>query len=380
MKQILLYLTWYDYRIHRGVAQIAREAGWHLICPKGEADRKRVLNGWQGDGCIALIDSPEQFETFHAKKIPIVDLGVTHHQFPIPRIATDNSAIGNLAASHFLDRGYREIFMAPSMGIPMFKERLKAAQEGMKAGGGCVTLLKNSNWKWTDVLNQLKKISLDRGGPLSQQSFAFFAYEDYRAAELISVCLEKGLSIPDNIAVLGIDNDDLINEGLGVGLSSVDSDQEGLGRAAAHILQQRLNEPNKEFETNILRHPPLGLTIRKSTDYYSVRSILVANSLRWIHHHFKEGIQAVDVARAMKVTQQGLQKEFSIHHLRSPGEEIRFQRVEAAALQLVQAPAKLSDIAERCGYYTVDSMISNFKKAYGVTPGKYRKQHSSESS
>jgi len=369
-----LFLAWYDYRIHRGVAQVAREVGWHLICPKSKEDRNRIKGGWQGDGCISLLERQEDLQNFCNGGPPAVDLGLLGHSLPVSRIATDNSAIGQLAVQHFLDRGYREIFMASHQNIPMFKERFEAVRVGMEAKGGKVTLLKSSGETWAGVLDQLQGIAKSRNSSIEELSIAFFAYEDYRAAELISLCLEKGLRVPENLAVLGVDNDDLINDGLAIGLSSVDSDQEGLGRKAALLLQKRMENPGETIDREILRHPPKGIITRNSTDGFAVRSPLVSKALYWIHGNYQLGIQAVDVAKAMEVTQQSLQKAFICHHRRSPGEEIRFQRVHAAAHMLRHSPATLVDIAEKCSFYTVDALITNFKKTFGVTPGQYRKQ------
>ncbi len=99
---------------------------------------------------------------------------------------------------------------------------------------------------------------------------------------MISICLKNNLRVPENIAVLGVDNDDLVNQGLSVQLSSVDSDQEGLGRAAARALQKLLASNSTASSGSIVRHPPKGVVSRLSTDSYAVANPLVANALHWI--------------------------------------------------------------------------------------------------
>ena len=109
-----------------------------------------------------------------------------------------------------------------------------------------------------------------------------------------------------------------------------------------------------------------------------MRNPLVSDALHWIHNNFHSGIQATDVAEAMGVTQQGLQKAFAANYLRSPGQEIRYQRIQAVAHLLSCTNARLEDIAENCGYYSVDTLINSFRKEFGTTPGKYRKQKREE--
>jgi LacI family transcriptional regulator len=100
-KHILLLLEWYDYRIHLGVAQVARQHGWQLNCPKEMKVNEGFLKNWHGDGCIALLESVETLDYFWEREIPIIDLGLFNYRRPVPRVVTDNWEIGKLAAEHF---------------------------------------------------------------------------------------------------------------------------------------------------------------------------------------------------------------------------------------------------------------------------------------
>lgn len=377
-KHIMLLLEWYDYRIHRGVAQVAREAGWQLNCPKDPVTNEGFLKDWKGDGCIALLQCRETLEYFKTHQIPVVDLGLGDHGLPIPRVVTDNREIGRLAAEHFRDHGYREVFALAPGNVPMYRERVNALREFMEQDGGSVTVLESAETMQPAVLEEFKMIARRRDRRLEELSLGFFAYQDNMAAEMISLCLRNELRVPENIAVLGVDNDDLINAGLTVGLSSIDSDQEGLGIQAATLLREMLEHPRRKPRAEVIRHPPKEVVVRRSTDCYAVRNPLVSDALHWIHQNFHTGIQAVDVAEAMGVTQQGLQKAFSANYLRSPGQEIRHQRIQTVAHLLSCTNAKLEDIAENCGFYSVDTLINSFRAAYGTTPGKYRKQKRAE--
>ena len=372
-KHIMLLLEWYDYRIHRGVAQFARECGWQLNCPKDPVTNEGFLKDWKGDGCIALLQCRETLEYFRTHQIPLVDLGLGEHELPIPRVVTDNRAIGQLAAEHFRDHGYREVFALGPGNIPMYRERLDALKDYMEQDGGFVTELKTSETMQPEVIEELRSIAHQRNHRMEELSIGFFAYQDNMAAEMISLCLQNDLLVPENIAVLGVDNDDLINDGLTVGLSSIDSDQEGLGRRAALILRDLLEDATKNPKPEIIRHAPKSVVVRRSTDCYAVRNPLVSEALHWIQQNFHTGIQAIDVAEAMGVTQQGLQKAFAANYTRSPGQEIRYQRIQTVAHLLSCTNARLEDIAKNCGFYSVDTLITSFRTTYGTTPGKYRK-------
>ena len=373
-KHILLLLEWYDYRIHRGVAQVARENGWQLNCPKSFTHNEGILNNWQGDGCIALLQCTQTLDYFRTHEIPLVDLGLGDHNLPITRVVTDNEAIGRLAAEHFRDHGYKDVFALTAEGIKMYEERLQAFITYMEADGGNVTVFDSAGRRESKVIKELHNLAQTRGRKVEELSVGFFAFQDTAAAEMISICLKNNLRVPENIAVLGVDNDDLVNQGLSVQLSSVDSDQEGLGRAAARALQKLLASNSTASSSSIVRHPPKGVVSRLSTDSYAVANPLVANALHWIKNHFYDGIQATDVAEAMGVTQQGLQKAFANCYSKSPGQEIRYQRTHAVAHLLQTTEANLDEIAKNCGYYSVNSLINSFRAEHGTTPGNYRKR------
>ncbi|MBN2163420.1 MAG: substrate-binding domain-containing protein [Pontiellaceae bacterium] len=373
-KHIMLLLEWYDYRIHRGVAQIAWEAGWQLNCPKDPVTNEGYLKDWKGDGCIALLQCRETLEYFRTHNIPLVDLGLGEHELPIPRVVTDNREIGRIAAEHFRDHGYREVFALEPGGIPMYRERFDALREFMEMDGGHVTALQTAESMQPEVIQELYWIAQKRKRRLEELSIGFFAYQDNIAAEMISLCLQHGLRVPENIAVLGVDNDDLINTGLTVKLSSIDSDQEGLGRRAALLLGEMFDPVETSSMSKIVRHPPKEVVVRRSTDCYAVRSPLVSEALHWIQLNFHTGIQAVDVAEAMGVTQQGLQKAFVSNYCRSPGQEIRLQRIHAVAHLLSSTDAKLDEIALNCGFNSVDTLIRSFRSEFKTTPGNYRKK------
>jgi LacI family transcriptional regulator len=212
------------------------------------------------------------------------------------------------------------------------------------------------------------------GKSIKEQLLAFFALEDSRAADMIALCMHHDIAIPENIAVLGVDNDDLIHQGLSIGLSSVDTHQLGLGRAAGQKLAQIMGEAMPLPLTKTL-HAPLGVTVCQSTDVLAVEDPLVSTALQWIKRHHSEGIQAIDVAKMLGVTQQTMQKAFAEHHMRTPAQEIRHHRMVAAEDKLINSKANIADIAKASGYSSVDTFINHFNRVHGKTPSQYRKEY-----
>ena len=185
-----------------------------------------ILKDWDGDGCIAMIESDETFEHLMSKNIPLIDLGLRDHQIPIPRMITDNEKIGKMAAEHLREFGHKEIFVIGHGNNIMFKERLKSLQKYSKINDCKVTILRSASEIKNVILNELEDI-LERRGQNLESSLSFFGYNDSIVADLL-LCLRNDIRVPENIAILGVDNDDLIISSLVLGPSSVDSDQEGL--------------------------------------------------------------------------------------------------------------------------------------------------------
>lgn len=382
-KQILLLLEWYDYRIHKGVAKMAKELGWILYCPsKTLSNNVNLLDEWDGDGCIALLANQSTIDLFSKYDKPAVDLGLNNHDLPINRVVTDNERIAQLAAEHFRDQGHREIFTISPKSSLMHQERYDYLKKYVEADGGKITIIDKAGttshqtfgFEFIDhqIIKEIKQIATKQNKTIDKISIAFFAYDDDMASQLIRILVQHNIKIPENVAILGINNDELINAGLHVELTSIDCDLEGLGEKAATELN-RIISGEVESNGSIIHHRPKNLIARRSTDSYAVDNTLVSNALHWINDNFQSGILASDVAEAFDMTQQGLQKAFNEHYIRTPGQEIRYQRAKAVINLLETTPASLEEIARNCGYYSVDTLISAFKSIFNTTPGKYRR-------
>lgn len=385
-RQILLLLEWYDYRIHQGVANIAKDEGWFLYCPsKSGANSKEVLDYWDGDGCILLLANQETIDFIKDSKkmisTPTVDFGLYDLRRDINRVVPDNQEVIRLAVDHFRDQGYKEIFTVSPGDNQMCQERYKYLKKFMETNGGKVNLLETASHSDRsfhisindEIIKELEAIAIKRNLKSKDElSIGFFAYDDVMAAQMIRLLLHYDIRIPETIAVLGVDNDELVNSTLNIGLSSIDCDLVGLGERAAIELKNILNKKNQS-SGKIIRHKPKGLIARRSTDCYAVKNPLVSEALYWIQNNFQKGILATNVAEALGVTQQGLQKAFHENYIRTPGQEIRYQRSMAVANLLECTNATLEEIAQNCGYYSVDTLINGFKEHFKTTPGKYRR-------
>jgi LacI family transcriptional regulator len=200
---------------------------------------------------------------------------------------------------------------------------------------------------------------------------AIFGYVDGHALTILDIVLELGYRIPEDIAILGVDNNDLACEGVDVPISSVESDQEGLGEKSAQLLAQRMS--GTPIKPNIIRHPIKGVITRKSSDTLASSHPKIQQALAIILSQFQTGINALELAKRMDMTPQGLQHIFKEHDGRSPGEVLRMVRLQHAKELLLDHDYKLQDISTRCGYASVDAFCRVFRQNLHCTPTHWRK-------
>ena len=361
-KRVLLAMDYYDYRVHRGVARVARQKGWSLLCQQSTVGVPLVPDGWSGEGVVALISSEKTKAALMRLSCPMVDLGLWDHGIPLHRVVTDNEEISRLAAQHFLERGFSTyIYHREHLGS-MFEERRDSFRQEIDRQ------LPNAKWIPIDGLNLSEIRERAKQYPFP---WAYWGYVDSLALQLMDIAIHLGHSVPDDIAILGTDNNDLICESFDVGLSSIDSDQEGLGARCAQVLD-RLMQGEGECPT-IQRHAPKGVVVRASSDMYTSDNPDVQRALATIDHHLGDGITANELADKMGCAPQTLQRWFKDHYHFTPAETIRNARMQLAKMTLTQTQWPLEKVAQMCGYGSLDSMCRCFRRDDQSSPGRYRK-------
>jgi LacI family transcriptional regulator len=196
------------------------------------------------------------------------------------------------------------------------------------------------------------------------------ACNDSRGRHLLEACRQLGLRVPDDVAVIGVDNDDLMCELAIPPLSSVAQDAEGVGYQAAGLLDQ-LMRGRRRRPTHLVV-PPTCLVERESTDLVATDDPLVSGALRFIREHATEGIGVADVVRHLDVSRSTVEKRLKRHLGRTAHDEIQRVRLEAARRLLATTDLPLHVVAQRAGYSTVQYMCAVFKRELGHPPGQLR--------
>ncbi len=373
MRNILLALGHYHHTTHRGVARYAREHNWHLVGDM--AFTAEVPAGWNGDGIITVLSFRRELVDFVlSRDVPRVDLSLTRGDIALPRVLGDNEAIGRLAAEHFLERGYRHFAWFSHTEGWVAAERTAGFSGALEEAGFAPEMMvwEHREGHGADTWSARRRWLIGRLASIPRP-LAVFAYNDALAANMIDACIEGGIRVPEEVAVLGVDNDDLVCECLSVPLSSVCHDLETIGYEGAALLDRLIDGQRPPAEP--VRVPPRGVVTRKSTDIIAVEHLETAKALRFIWENYHRPIGVMDVVAATSMSRRGLEKAFHTYISRSIHRElcrVRFEKVEQF---LAESDLTVTEIAARTGFTRPQYLCNVFKRTTGTTPNQYRAAH-----
>jgi LacI family transcriptional regulator len=373
-RSIIIALNWYDERIVRGIYNYAREQGWH-ISPY-LASGQFVPHGWPGDGAITCY-GPETADYIDFLNMPVVDISYIDMPRQVPRVRVDNNAISKLAAEHFISRGYKFFAYYEWDTVPVNTLRHESFKQQLLEKGipeGNIFKIKQTppeklgDWEshQSDIIDQVNQLP---------RPLAVFAGQDNLGASLIEMCVRAGIHVPEEIAVLGVDNTELICEGAPVLLSSVRTRLTELGYQAAQQLDRLIK---KEISNKVdpILVPPHGIVCRQSTDMLAIEHPAVATAVRYIKQHYGEPITIEDIIKFTGLSKRGLEKAFEKHLGRTPASELRRIRLDEAKRLLTETIDKIDSIALDCGYSNSSNLSCAFRRDTDMSPRAYRLKYS----
>jgi LacI family transcriptional regulator len=330
------------------------------------------FNTWHGDGIIARIETDAIANAVRRSKLPTVDVSAARRVPNIPWVETDDRGIAELAVQHLRDRGFRHLAYC---GEPLFNWSKWREQHfvefARRAGCECSVFAAKSRtekgYSWTRerrrLMNWIERLPKPVG---------VMACYDFKGQQLLDICREQDIAVPEQVAVVGVDNDARLCGLCVPPLSSVIPDTFRTGYEAAKLLDRMMS--GEKVPAEALLFPPLGIAHRRSSDVYAIDDEDVVQALRYIREHACDGITVADVLRKVPLSRRMLEHRFKKLVRRSPHEEIVRIRMERACRLLRETDLPLSEIADRAGFAHADYLSVSFKKRMGVTPRAYRRE------
>jgi LacI family transcriptional regulator len=288
-------------------------------------------------------------------------------------ICLDDQEAGRLAAEHLLDCRLEKFGFFGRAGWPASDNRLEGFKRAVESRGfSC--LVSTAQWQgsYSQTAEDLRQLitwlkSLPR-------PIGILAADDSAGCDLVAACLKAQIGVPDEMAVLGVNNDDLLCDSAWPPLSSVEADYSRVGYAAAVMLDRLLAGEEIPIEQRAVRLHPLGIVRRMSTDVLAVDDPQLAQAVRYIREHACDPCSMEDVLRHIAVGRRWLERQFAKKLNRSPHAEILRVQMETAKRLLLQPGLPIEDIALRCGFSSAPSMGRAFLRSFAMTPAAFRRK------
>jgi LacI family transcriptional regulator len=346
---------------------------WLIDANRPLPELLELLAQWRPAGLITQWQ-PGRTEAFVAQGLPTV---VTTADVSIPGVGSvdvDDVAVGRTAAQHLLAIGLRN-FAFLGNGTPYSEQRLKGFREALKVErADCVALTiepthqQQSVEYWRDADADLREWIRALPKPVG-----VFAVHDPNGRILAEVCRDNHIPVPEQVAIVGADNDELICRLSHPPLSSVHISWEKIGFETARVMEQLLAGQATPAEPVLVA--PDGVVPRLSSELMAVDSPRLQVALRRIRERACEGLTVKELIQNLPISRRGLEEQFQRHLHRSPRAEIIRVRLLHARRLLSGTDLGMSLIAERCGFGNAERFSVVFRQAEGCPPSSYRKRY-----
>lgn len=357
----------------RGISAYVREhESWSVFLPEIERGHEPPpwFDRWEGHGVIARIENQRIARRVTSLKVPVVDVSAARAVADIPWVETDDAAVAEMGFAHLRERGYWQLGFCGDPKFNWSNWRCEHFAELARRDGRSCYIYPTTNGtdkhvSWSREMEQLCRWVRSLPKPIG-----IMACYDFKAQQLLDACRKEGIVVPEEVAVIGVDNDELVCDLCEPRLSSVILDPYRTGYTAAQLLDQLMTGKNSEPKAHLI--PPIGVETRLSSGIFAVDDKVVATALQFIRQHAKDGITVEDVARAVESSRRALDSRFVAVLGRTPHAEIARVRIDRVKQLLVETDLPLTVIADRAGFAYVEYLSVAFKRSVGVSPGEFR--------
>jgi LacI family transcriptional regulator len=365
----------YCREVLRGVQQYAvHRRQWVFRDAPPEMDTLTPLREWRPHGIIGLLFHRDVADALVELNIPLVNTTSTLAAWDIPLVEVDHGRVGQMAAEYFLAKGYRSFGFFGSAWTHVSTTREAGYRERLASAGFELATCHAEylprppvGASWRHVDDQVESWLRTLPKPV-----AIFCSNDVPARDLADVCRQLELRVPQEVALLGVDNDELECGLTWPSLSSVELPAQRIGYEAAWMLDELMR--GKKPPSKPLFLPPVRVVTRQSTDTLAVENATVAAALDYIRANLSEEFTVEDIAAGAGVGRRDLERKFRAALDRSVLDEVRTARVDRVKQLLVDTELSMAAVAQRAGFSGSRRMAVVFREVTGATPRQYRRR------
>jgi LacI family transcriptional regulator len=331
------------------------------------------IRDWEGDGIIARVDSPAIAAALRRTGLPVVDVSAERAKSEFPRMSIDNEAVARLAASHLFEKNLRHFAYCGDRRFLWSRERGRAFVRLVRQGGGACAVFQDAQLPAGSVGSDTELRTVADWLAGLPRPVGVFACYDGRARQVLEACHLLGLAVPDEVAVLGVDNDEVLCELCSPPLSSVLPNARRSGYEAAALLDRLMTGARAAAADSRLIEPQ-RVVERQSTDVVSVADRRLAAAVRHIREHAAGGLGVGDVLRAVPMSRTLLERKFREHFGHTPHRLIKQRQIERVRQLLIESDLPIARIADLAGFQSPSYLSAAFRRETGETPRAYRIQ------
>jgi LacI family transcriptional regulator len=285
--------------------------------------------------------------------------------------------VGQTAAEHLLDCGLKHFAFCgwgPAQPTAQIWERtrMESASDTVARRGYALSV-----YEWPRRASErawnASQVHLAAWLQTLPKPVGVLAANDERALEVLDAAQGAGLCVPDEIAIIGVDNDEVLCEAAHPSLSSVALNLERIGYEGATLLDRLMR--GGRYPKRPILIPPLRVVSRSSTDVVATADEIVRTAVRFIQHNLHRPLGVAEVLEAVNVSRKTLEVRFAAALGRSPYEEILRRRIERIKELLTRTDGKMKRVAQQCGFKHVENLYGVFRREVGETPAQYRARH-----
>ena len=365
----------YGRGLLRGIVRYQREHGpWSIYFePRGLNDTAPSwLKSWRGHGILARINDARTARIIANSGIPAVDLRFAVPNLRMPAVGIDNATVVRRALDHFLDRGYTRFgFCSYPRGVFRWMDfRADLFQELVASRGFAGELFTGKTGSRTRGTWEQDQRHLARWIKRVPKPIAVMACNDDRGLQLLDACRRSGVRVPDDVSVLGVDNDEFMCGLATPPMSSIDINLEGIGYRAAALLAELMRGKKPPAKPVLL--PAGDVAARQSTDALAIDDPELSAAIRYLREHACDPIRMRDVTKATGLERRTLERRMKAVFGRSPKEELLRIQIDEAKRLLVSTQMSIKAVAARAGFRNSRYFSNVFRTRVGLAPGQFR--------
>jgi len=327
------------------------------------------------DGIV--VRDMDELPALQKMKLPTVvastiepEAGKTRHSFPV--VTTDNEGIARQAADHLFQREFTRFAYCGYEGIQWSELRAQQFSRIVAEAGHSLHVYQapqsKAKRKWANELPALCAWLEGLPKPIGLMTCC-----DDRSQDIVEAAIQSGIRVPEEVAVIGVDNDELLCNLANPPLSSVALATEKAGFQAAQLLD-RIMQGQERMAGQRIVVAPTHVVSRSSTDTLPVEDADVIDAVQFIRNHVQKQVQVADVVAATCLSRRTLERRFLATLGRSVQHEINRQRTDRIASMLLQTRMTQVEIAQTMGYTSVDNLRRFFQRHTQMTPLVYQRK------